>query len=1163
MLEAGERDNRLRAAAAEPDVAVGRRHRAIFGSGVEFAIVATDRDGRVTDWNAGAERILGWSAAEMQGEPADCFFTPEDRAEGRVGFEMQLALEAGRADDERWHMRQDGSRFWASGEMVPLRDEDGAHLGFLKVLRDRTEQRRAAEAQRADAEFLRSVLASSGDCIKVLDLEGRLTFMSERGQQAMEISDFNAVRGCPWPNFWHDEANVTARAALDAARAGGIGHFQGMTNTMAGTARHWDVQVTPILGADGRPEKILSVSRDITAAKVAEQRLRESEDNYRHAVDLSPQTLYTARPDGQLDHVGPRWREWTGMSGLGSGWGNALHPDDLAPTVAAWTRAVTAGGLYDIEHRVRMRDGSYRWMHSRAYPRRDGAGRTVRWYGTTEDVHAERVAADALHESEVRFRNMADHAPVMMWVTDAEGRCTYLNRLWYEFTGQTEAEALGLGWTEATHPDDQAMAERVFLSANAARAAFQIEYRLRRADGAYRWAVDAASPRFGDDGAFLGFVGSVVDVTARKQAEDVLRAANETLEAQVAERTRERDRIWAVSQDLLGVATFDGRFVSSNPAWEALLGWTEREVRETPFLDFLHPNDRASTAEKVGRLGKGARTLRFENRYRTKAGGYCWLSWTAVPEDGLIYAIGRDVTAEKRAGAALERSEARMRTLFDTSRQLQGLVAPDGTLLDANLASLAAIGARLEDVVGKPFWDAPWFAGTPGMAEAVRAAVSAAAAGEEGVRQEVELHLPVGRRIYEVAMRPLRDARGAVFAVVPDATDVTERRRTEEALRQSQKMEAVGQLTGGLAHDFNNLLAGISGSLELLQARVAQGRTGDLERYITAAQGASKRAAALTHRLLAFSRRQTLDPKPTDMNRLIAGMEELVRRTVGPAVKLEVVGAAGLWATLVDPNQLENALLNLCINARDAMPDGGQLTVETGNRWLDERGARERGLQPGQYVSLCVSDTGVGMAPEVARRAFDPFFTTKPIGMGTGLGLSMIHGFVQQSGGQARIYSEPGQGAMVRLYLPRHLGAAEAAEAPAELSAAPRAGQGETVLVVDDEATVRMLVTEVLEDLGYVAIEAADGAAGLKVLRSDVHIDLLVTDVGLPGGVNGRQMADAARERRPGLKVLFITGYAENAVLGHGHLDPGMRVLTKPFAMEALASRIKSLIADA
>ena len=375
-------------------------------------------------------------------------------------------------------------------------------------------------------------------------------------------------------------------------------------------------------------------------------------------------------------------------------------------------------------------------------------------------------------------------------------------------------------------------------------------------------------------------------------------------------------------------------------------------------------------------------------------------------------------------------------------------------------------------------------------------------------------------------------------------------------------MEAVGQLTGGLAHDFNNLLAGISGSLDLLQARVAQGRVAEVGKYVTAAQGAAKRAAALTHRLLAFSRRQTLDPRPVDVNRLVAGMEELVRRTVGPAIEVEVVGKAGLWPALVDGNQLENALLNLCINARDAMPDGGRITIETANKWLDVRASKQRDLPEGQYLTLCVTDTGTGMTPEVIERAFDPFFTTKPLGEGTGLGLSMIYGFARQSNGQVRIYSELGQGTTMCIYLPRHVGSAEEAE-PGQAAAAPRAGMGETVLIVDDEPTIRMLVTDVLNDFGYGAIEAADGASALTVLQSGARVDLLVTDVGLPGGLNGRQVADAARSFRPGLKVLFITGYAENAAVGNGHMDHGMKVLTKPFAMADLASRIRDMIEGA
>lgn len=383
----------------------------------------------------------------------------------------------------------------------------------------------------------------------------------------------------------------------------------------------------------------------------------------------------------------------------------------------------------------------------------------------------------------------------------------------------------------------------------------------------------------------------------------------------------------------------------------------------------------------------------------------------------------------------------------------------------------------------------------------------------------------------------------------------------ESHLRQAQKMEAVGQLTGGLAHDFNNMLTGISGAIEMMQVRIHQGRIGELDRYANAALGAARRAAALTHRLLAFSRRQTLDPKPTDVNRLIDGMRDLVQRTVGPSVAIEVVGAGGLWPAMVDPNQLENALLNLCINARDAMPDGGRITIETANRWLDARAGRERDLEPGQYLSLCVTDTGTGMTPEVQARAFDPFYTTKPMGEGTGLGLSMIYGFARQSGGQVRIYSELGQGTTMCIYLPRYYGdAADDVDADAAVPAATAAEGRHTVMVVDDEPTIRMLVVEILEEMGHTVLEAGDGAGALRLLNTGAHVDLLVTDVGLPGQMNGRQVADAALALLPQLKVLFITGYAENAVIGNGPLGPNMALVTKPFAMDVIADRIRTIL---
>jgi PAS domain S-box-containing protein len=427
-------------------------------------------------------------------------------------------------------------------------------------------------------------------------------------------------------------------------------------------------------------------------------------------------------------------------------------------------------------------------------------------------------------------------------------------------------------------------------------------------------------------------------------------------------------------------------------------------------------------------------------------------------------------------------------------------------------------------------------------------------------RRRYERELLAARASADAANEALQELNVTLEARI--AAAIESARKTEESLRQSQKMEAIGQLTGGIAHDFNNLLTGITGSMELLLLNVRKGRSDSVPRYAEAALGAAKRAAVLTHRLLAFARHQKLEPKAVDVNQLIGGMEQLIRRSIGPGVTLEVVGAGGLWRTLIDPNQLENALLNLCINARDAMPKGGRVTVETTNKWFDDRGAKERDVPPGQYVSISVSDTGTGMPPEVIARAFDPFFTTKPAGSGTGLGLSMVYGFARQSGGYVSIYSELDQGTTMRIYLPRHRGELDGPELPGLSIRSLEGTKGETILVVDDEPTVRMFVADVLQQAGYRTIEASDGPTALKIMESNTTIEMLITDVGLPGGLNGRQVADAARLERPGLKVLFITGYAENAAIGNGLLGPAMQMLAKPFTMDELSAKVSQLLAQ-
>jgi signal transduction histidine kinase len=423
-------------------------------------------------------------------------------------------------------------------------------------------------------------------------------------------------------------------------------------------------------------------------------------------------------------------------------------------------------------------------------------------------------------------------------------------------------------------------------------------------------------------------------------------------------------------------------------------------------------------------------------------------------------------------------------------------------------------------------------------------------------------------RHYEITYTSLRDPSGQVIGAFQYAQDVSERLRdqkrlseAEESLRQSQKMEAVGQLTGGIAHDFNNLLTGIIGSLDMMQRKLARGQQIDVNAYVSAAMTAANRAAALTHRLLAFSRRQALDPRPVHANRLILGMEELLRRTLGEAIALEFVERGDLWLTRCDQNQLESALLNLTINARDAMPQGGKLIVETSNEQLeDAHEAKLRDIVPGDFIAISVCDNGVGMSPEVMSRAFDPFFTTKPIGQGTGLGLSMIYGFTRQSGGYAKIQSEVGKGTTVKLYLPRYQGEHESSQEPATapMTLLP-GGREEVVLVVEDEQVVRDLVVDLLAEMGYRSLQAVDGPSGLAILLSDVRIDLLISDVGLPG-FNGRQLADAACAHRPNLKVLFITGYAHNAAVSNDLLAPGMQMITKPFALETLAERIRDMI---
>jgi PAS domain S-box-containing protein len=410
-----------------------------------------------------------------------------------------------------------------------------------------------------------------------------------------------------------------------------------------------------------------------------------------------------------------------------------------------------------------------------------------------------------------------------------------------------------------------------------------------------------------------------------------------------------------------------------------------------------------------------------------------------------------------------------------------------------------------------------------------------------------------------VIINAVRNEENGTVAFAKVTHDLTERRTMEEQLRQVQKMEAIGQLTGGIAHDFNNLLTVISGNIETVQRRMSRAFPG-LYRYLDAAARAVDRATTLTHRLLAYSRRQPLEPQSVDLNRLILGMSDLLGRTLGAHITIETVMAGGLWQVSADPIQVENAVINLSVNARDAMPDGGKLTLETANTYLDEAYAKTNAeVTPGQYAMLAVSDTGIGMTVDVVERVFEPFFTTKDVGAGTGLGLSQVYGFIKQSGGHIKVYSEPGGGTTVRLYLPRLMGQPAAIEDELPPPHPLPVGGRETILVVEDNDEVRAYTTAILRELGYEVLEAPEGGAALSLIASEPRIELLFTDVGLPGPFNGRQLADEARKLRGDLRVLFTTGYARNAIIHQGRLDPGVQLIVKPFNFAGLAAKIRQM----
>ncbi len=696
-------------------------------------------------------------------------------------------------------------------------------------------------------------------------------------------------------------------------------------------------------------------------------------------------------------------------------------PEDLLRVKIAVAAVMRGAESFARTYRVRDAEGVVRWVSALGRGESDAAGNVLRFSGELADVtELKRI------EQQLRIAQNAGGIGTFEHV-DGFGTASVSDQF-CRLLGLQPASALPMRTINSVvRPNSPPIIQGAGYSG--AGSGGYSELRIRRADtGEDRWIARRGEHRA--DNVFGGpsFIGVIYDITETKRTEEKLQELTRTLEARVQERTRERDRIWNLSLDLIAVVGRDGALRSVNPAWPALLGYQEDALLGRPLAEFVHPEDHLVVSRA---LAAHRPAEHVDLRLRDAKGAWRQIDWTFVPEGDALYATGRDVT---------------------------------------------------------------------------------------------------------------------------------ERRQLEDQLRQSQKMEAVGQLTGGIAHDFNNMLTGIMAGLELARRRIDAGRTPEAYRFMDGAIASAERAAALTHRLLAFSRRQTLDPQSVDVGELVLSMEDLLRRTLGERVTLAVASSPELWPARCDANQLESALLNLAINARDAMPDGGKLSIECITQSMKEpHPSQPEPIQPGDYVVVSVADTGVGMPDSVKAKVFDPFFTTKPIGKGTGLGLSMVYGFVRQSGGHVGISSEPGIGTTVKLYLPKLVGRSPGQVASPDNGGmvAPAAGEG--VLVVEDDVQVKLMIGAVLADIGYRVLEAVDANAALAILKGGDTFDLLITDVGLPG-MNGRQLAELARQLRPKLPVLFVTGYAANASVRADFLDAGMHMISKPFSVEALATAVRDAL---
>jgi PAS domain S-box-containing protein len=1024
---------------------------------------------------------------------------------------------------------------------------------------------------RASAARLKALAAFPGPIVFRAAVDGAV--LEAPGWETLTGQPPGAHLGWGWLEAVHPLDRAAARAAWSRTRAARRSAYTDFRLRDAGGAWRWVRGYgAPVRDEAGDVVEWVGALTDIQDLHDAETALRRNEAFLRFAAEAGGTGAWSMRLDTLECVFSPLAARQLGLPEQSAPWpaevwNAVVAPEDRDALHQAIRSAILSETVFEVEFRIRRTDGTERWLHSRGAMARGAPGEPPRLHGVTLDVtdrKASQIRRLAIIDLADRLRDHTDPGEMTRIAASVIGRALEARHVAFGVLDLARGVmTLDQAWTapgaQALEPETPLTLDRDHRDALdlgepiiVPPAPGTVIYRPFTAAGGPPWVLrlDRAAPRAwtADELAFAREGAERTRAALERLAADAdLRARARRLEGEVEDRTAERDLLWRNSRDLLAVMDRTGGLRAVNPAWLAVLGWPPGSVVGCNFIDFVQPDDRAAARDALAAIA-GADAPGFETRHTHRDGGVRWVAWVAAPRDDLIFATGRHITAEKVASEAVEETQARLRTFFETTYQYRALISPGGLLLDVNTTALEGAGISWEAVVGLPLWATPWFALTPGVPDAVRARVARVAAGETQ-REDIHLKLPgLGWRWFDFTLRPLRDGRGTVTAIVLEAVDITERRMTEAALRQSQKLDAMGRLTGGVAHDFNNLLTPIIGSLDLLQRR----RPGSEreQRLIAGALQSAERAKSLVQRLLAVARRQPLQAGAVDVAGLIAGMRDLVAGACGPRIRLTAAAPADLPPAHADANQLEMAILNLSMNARDAMPEGGSLRISAACETAGPD--RPPGLAPGRYIRLSVADTGVGMDEATLARAVEPFFSTKGQGRGTGLGLSMAHGLALQLGGALTLASQPGQGTEVELWLPvsdRRAGAAPAPDAPP----APAWDAPGRVLLVDDDALARASTADMLADLGYGVVEADSAQAALALMDAGEPIDLLVTDYLMPD-MTGAELADAARRRGWRAPILVITGYAET-------LPAALPQLNKPFRLAELAAGIAAAVA--